>query len=212
MVDRTPSRSGRTPTGARSRAAGARTTPRRTATRPSSRPSRQRSGTERPASAARVRSVAPTPPAPSTAWVRGAILVGIVVMLAVTLVPTIRSLIQQQDETAALREKVAQQQVQVADLERKAALWKNPAYIEQQARERLKFVKVGEKVYTVIGAPSAKDQPQGEQAIVAAPMANDSAPWYGKLWQSVQIADRPAAGATGRTAGDAVPDSGSGAG
>jgi hypothetical protein len=25
-------------------------------------------------------------------------------------------------------------------------------------------------------------------------MANDAAPWYGKVWQSVQIADRPTAG------------------
>ncbi|MGN6751827.1 MAG: FtsB family cell division protein [Intrasporangium sp.] len=212
MADRNPARPGRTPTGARSRATGARPAPRRAATRPTSRQSRARSGTERPGSAARVRRVPPTPPAPSTAWVRGAILVGIVVMLAVTLVPTMRSLVQQRDQAAALRQQVAEQQAQVADLERQAALWKNPAYIEQQARERLEFVKVGEKAYTVIGVPKGEGAQKQQQPIVAAPMANDSAPWYGKLWQSVQIADRPAAGATGRTAGDAVTDSGSGAG
>ncbi|HET8595387.1 MAG TPA: septum formation initiator family protein [Intrasporangium sp.] len=143
---------------------------------------------------------------------RGAILVGIVVMLAVTLVPTLRSLVQQRDTTAALREKVAQQQAEVADLERQAALWKSPAYIEQQARERLKFVKVGEKAYTVIGAQKAESADKDQQPIVAAPMANDAAPWYGKLWQSVQIADRPAAGATGRTAGESASDSRSGTG
>ncbi len=135
---------------------------------------------------------------------RGAILVGIVVMLAVTLVPTLRSLLQQQDEVTALRDKVAQQHVAVADLERQAALWRDPAFIEQQARERLKFVKVGEKSYTVIGLRPDGDAVTEPQPIVAAPLANDAAPWYGKVWQSIQIADRPAAGATGTTARDAT--------
>lgn len=135
---------------------------------------------------------------------RGAILVGIVVMLAVTLVPTLRSVLQQQDEVAALRDTVTQQHVDVADLERQAALWQDPAYIEQQARERLKFVKVGEKSYTVIGLPSDESAQADHLPIVAAPLANESSPWYGKLWQSIQIADRPAAGATGRIARDAT--------
>ncbi len=141
---------------------------------------------------------------------RAAILLGIVVMLSVTLVPTIRSLMQQRDETAALRDKVAQQHAQVADLERQAALWKDPAYVEQQARQRLGFVKVGERAYTVLGLPASPEEQAGEQPIVAAPMANDSAPWYGKLWQSIQIADRPGAGATGTTSSDAATSGGAG--
>ena len=30
--------------------------------------------------------------------------------------------------------------------------------------------------------------------VVAARMATDASPWYGKAWHSVQIADRPTAG------------------
>jgi cell division protein FtsB len=127
--------------------------------------------------------------------VRGAILLGIVVMLAVTIVPTLRSLVQQRGDAAALQEKVAQQQQTVQQLEREAALWKDPAFIEVQARERLKFVRVGDRAYTVID-PTAdvKSAPAAERPVVAAPLANSSAPWYGKVWQSVQIADRPTAG------------------
>ena len=126
---------------------------------------------------------------------RGAILLGIVVMLAVTIVPTLRSLVQQRGDAAALQEKVAQQQQTVQQLEREAALWKDPAFIEVQARERLKFVRVGDRAYTVID-PTAneKSAPTTERPVVAAPLANASAPWYGKVWQSVQIADRPTAG------------------
>jgi hypothetical protein len=134
--------------------------------------------------------------------VRGAILLGIVVMLAVTLVPTIRSLVQQKDATAALRETVAEQHREVADLERQAKLWQDPAYIELQARERLKFVRVGDRAYTVIGGVGESKHASAEAPVVAAPMANDAAPWYGKLWQSIQIADQPASGATGTLTGE----------
>jgi cell division protein FtsB len=127
--------------------------------------------------------------------VRGAILLGIVVMLAVTLVPTLRSLVQQRSDTAALQEKVEAQRGTVADLQREAALWKDPAYIEVQARERLKFVRVGDRAYTVIGVTTPEsEQPPAPPPAVAAPMANESSPWYGKVWQSIQIADRPTAG------------------
>jgi cell division protein FtsB len=127
--------------------------------------------------------------------VRGAILLGILVMLAVTIVPTLRSLIQQRGDTAAMQEQVQQQRQDVQDLQRQVALWKDPAYIELQARERLKFVRVGDRAYTVIDPDRADPGTTGPaRPVVAAPMANDAAPWYGKVWQSVQIADRPTAG------------------
>lgn len=188
MPDRTPSRPGR-PSSGRSRAGGG---------RPASGPARHRAsrprGSNRPASAARPRTPTPEPPSASTAWVRGTIVLGIVVMLAVTLVPTLRSLVEQRSETAALEARIAQQKQTVAALQREAELWKDPAYIEVQARERLKFVRVGDRAYTVIGADTEKTESETPQPVVAAPMANDSSPWYGKVWQSIQIADRPAAG------------------
>ena len=125
---------------------------------------------------------------------RAAILLGIVVMLAVTLVPTLRSLVQQRNDTSALEDTVQRQRDTVQQLEREAALWKDPAYIEVQARERLKFVRVGDRSYTVIDADRASAEAAAARPVVAAPMANESSPWYGKLWQSIQIADRPTAG------------------
>ena len=135
------------------------------------------------------------PPSPSTAWVRGAILFGIVVMLAVTLVPTLRSVIQQRGEATALRETITSQRDTVTSLEREAALWKDPDFIEVQARERLKFVRVGDRAYTVVDPTrGAETRNEATAPVVSAPMANDSSPWYGKVWQSIQIADQPTAG------------------
>ena len=128
---------------------------------------------------------------------RGAILLGILVMLAVTIVPTLRSLVQQRGDAAAMQDRVAEQRQSVQQLERQAALWKDPAFIEVQARERLKFVRVGDRAYTVIDpAADHASAPVPPRPVVAAPLANAASPWYGKVWQSVQIADRPTAGVT----------------
>jgi hypothetical protein len=83
----------------------------------------------------------------------------------------------------------------VSDLQKEQARWNDDAYVMQQARERLKFVKVGEKSYTVIdGKPSTKALP----GVATAPAASSDHPWYGQLWESVQVADAgPATGSTG---------------
>ena len=126
-------------------------------------------------------------------WVRGTILLSILVVLAVTLAPTARSLLRQRGEIAALQDKVVQQQQSVADLQREQARWADPAYVEQQARERLKFVKVGDRSYSVIDPATEAPKPP-DSAVVAAPQADANAPWYGQVWQSVRLADQPSAG------------------
>ncbi len=167
-------------------------TPRGATRSGASRPSAPRAGSSRPAAAARSRTVAPEPRT-SNAWVRGAILVSILVMLAVTLLPTARSLARQRGTIGALQDKVVSQDQNVGDLRKQQERWNDPAYVEQQARERLKFVKVGDRSYSVIDGP--KRAPKATTgAVVAAPSANGSSPWYGQLWTSVQLADRPAAG------------------
>jgi len=119
--------------------------------------------------------------------------VSILVMLAVTLLPTARSLVRQRGQIGALQEKVVAQDQNVGDLRKEQERWNDPAYVEQQARERLKFVKVGDRSYSVIdGTRQAPKVPTG--AVVAAPSATSDSPWYGRLWTSVQLADQPAAG------------------
>ena len=129
----------------------------------------------------------------NSGWMRGVILISILVVLAVTLAPTARSLLSQRGEIAALQDKVVQQHQSVADLQREQARWTDPAYVEQQARERLKFVKVGDRSYSVIDPATEVPKPP-TSAVVAAPDADPNAPWYGQVWQSVKLADQPSAG------------------
>ncbi len=117
---------------------------------------------------------------------RVVVLASILVLLAVTLVPTLRSYLRQQGEIEALRGQVSEQRQGVTDLQKEQARWNDDAYVMQQARERLKFVKVGEKSFTVIdGKPTTKTLP----GVAKAPAASSDHPWYGQLWESVQVAD-----------------------
>ena len=193
-----PSETGSTPTSSKSvagrapRTAGRPNAARARSTGPSRNPG-GRSLSSRPATASRGRTAVPVEERGSSTWVRGAILVTILVVLAVTLAPTARSLLRQRGEIAALQDKVVQQQQSVADLQREQARWADPAYVEQQARERLKFVKVGDRSYSVIDPATDAPKPP-DSAVVAAPQADANAPWYGQVWQSMRLADQPSAG------------------
>ncbi|WP_270886172.1 FtsB family cell division protein [Pedococcus sp. 5OH_020] len=122
----------------------------------------------------------------SRAVMRAVVLASILVLLAVTLVPTLRSYLHQQGEIDALRGQVSAQRADVAALQKEQARWNDDAYVVQQARERLKFVKVGEKSYTVIdGKPSTRSLP----GATSSTQDSSKAPWYGQLWDSVVAAD-----------------------
>lgn len=121
-----------------------------------------------------------------------AILASIFIMLAVTLIPTLRSTLSQQAQINELRDHLAQKRERVVALQEEQRQWSDPAYVEQQARERLKFVRVGETSYTVIDAEPPVDLSGGPK-IAAPPLASTAnIPWYGQLWQSMEIADASA--------------------
>ena len=82
-------------------------------------------------------------------------LLSIVAFLMVLLGSTVAAYVGQQGDIAALQDKVAGQEQDVATLKAEQARWRDPAYVEQQARQRLKFVKPGERSYTVLDAEPA---------------------------------------------------------
>lgn len=127
-----------------------------------------------------------------------AILASILVILAITIIPALRSTLNQQAEIRELRQRIALQRQNVATLEQEQRNWTDPAYVEQQARERLKFVRAGERSFTVIDGEEPPDLTGGAQ--IAAPERTSAGdiPWYGKLWQSMVIADTRTKASTGR--------------
>ena len=74
------------------------------------------------------------------------IMMGLVVLAAFVLVPTIGTYVDQRQRIAALAIAVSVSEDEVADLKAQRERWRDPAYITTQARERLYYVKPGEVV------------------------------------------------------------------
>jgi cell division protein FtsB len=74
------------------------------------------------------------------------LIIGALVVLA----PSLRILVEQQREIAALEARVIEQERAVEGLNSEIDRWSDPAFIESQARDRLLYVKPGDISYLVI--------------------------------------------------------------
>lgn len=113
----------------------------------------------------------------------------VLLVLVISYASSLRAWLQQRDEIAAARADIAQTQASVDALEQAKLRWQDPAYVQQQARERFGWVLPGEVGYRVIGtdgttlgAPPAPTQPS------AAASAPD---WYVSVWDSIRAAGEP---------------------
>ena len=116
-----------------------------------------------------------------------ALMAGAAVLLlaAVLVAPTLRAFLNQQLEISAAREEIAAMQAQREDYERRIQLWDDPAYVTQQARERLELVMPGETLYSVTGRPSETDtEAEDTPAAGADEVVNTRLPWAEGLWDS----------------------------
>ena len=170
---------------------------------PASRPPRRPAG-GRPRASARVAGTPASATPAHTGWRgrlsvaardrrtrRGLVLLSITAFLMVLLGSTVAAYVGQRQDIVALRDRVAAQEQDVAALETSRERWRDPAYVEQQARQRLKFVKPGERSYTVLDAdpsdatkdpvPSVDDE------------TTPALPWYATVWESTRTADAPGA-------------------
>ncbi|WP_203581301.1 FtsB family cell division protein [Microbacterium hibisci] len=112
------------------------------------------------------------------------IMMGLVVLAAFVLVPTIGTYVDQRQQIAALEEAVQLSREEVAELESQRERWEDPAYITTQARERLYYVKPGEVVYLVDDDLPPELEPQ-EQAPISDELEAADADWMTKLVRSV---------------------------
>lgn len=128
------------------------------------------------------------------------IVLSVVVLLAVVLLlPTVRGAVQQSHELDRLRTELAQNRAERDRLEVELGRWEDRSYVEEQARSRLSFVMPSDKVWRVVDpdAAGADDvDPVTGEAVDSGPVgtsAGPSVPWYQSVWESVQVADGPAA-------------------
>jgi cell division protein FtsB len=74
----------------------------------------------------------------------------LLVLVVVVLAPSMRTLIEQRQQIAALQASVQQQRDALKGLKSDRARWDDPTYVQTLARERLNFVLPGDITYLVI--------------------------------------------------------------
>ncbi|MDX2341137.1 septum formation initiator family protein [Micrococcus sp. M4NT] len=136
--------------------------------------------------AARRRAPLPEPVPARQITGRSLLVVAALLVAAVLLAPTLRVFLNQQLEISATRADIAERKEEQARYEERIRRWDDPAYVAQQARDRLDLVMPGETLYTVSGLPEEgaapaedEDQPAPTDAV------NARLPWAEGLWDSV---------------------------
>ncbi|MBW5485762.1 FtsB family cell division protein [Streptomyces bambusae] len=116
---------------------------------------------------------------------RAALLVLVLCTLVVALAYPMRQYVSQRSEIADQQRTAHEARQRLEELRDEKARWQDPAYVEQQARKHLHYVRPGEVGYTVID-PDAETEERRRSGKDAA-----DRPWYSNVWDGVDKADRP---------------------
>ncbi|MCW2778463.1 MAG: hypothetical protein JWN17_2188 [Frankiales bacterium] len=117
---------------------------------------------------------------------RAAVLGLVLCALVLSAAVPVREYLAQHGEIARTRTAQAAQAKRIAALETRKQQLQDPAYVQQQARERFGYVLPGETLYTVL-RPATPSTPVA-RAGQTAPAGPDT-PWYSRVWGSMQAAD-----------------------
>jgi cell division protein FtsB len=143
----------------------------------------------------RPRRVAVALPAesPSGQWLRSirlsgftVVILGVLVLAIVVLTPSLRTLVEQQQQIAALQQSVKDQAAAVRELQGNIDRWSDPAYIEAQARDRLVYVYPGDYTYLVIDDGQTVTTDDG--APISAEIQTTQVDWLRSLLGSIVTA------------------------
>ncbi|WP_345635580.1 FtsB family cell division protein, partial [Rugosimonospora acidiphila] len=126
-------------------------------------------------------------PQPHRLTGRATVLVLVLGALLLAYAYPVRIYLNQQAQIASLEASQAAQRRHIDELTDDTQKWKDPTYIQTQARERLQMAMPGDTVYIVSRSgsttPTSTDPDAGK--------AKNTGPWYSQLWSSVQAADKP---------------------
>jgi cell division protein FtsB len=146
----------------------------------------QRAGAAR-ARASRTSAAAPRPRFTN----RAAILLVVFAILVISYASSMRAYLEQRAHINELQAQIAREEASIAAAEQEKRRWQDPAFIEQQARERFGWVLPGETAYQVLDANG--DPLTGEVQLTDPASVAPEPPeaWWSKVRESVDAADHP---------------------
>lgn len=127
---------------------------------------------------------------------RAIILVLVCAVLVLSFASSLQAYLQQRHSIDDRKQQIATRQRAIDELEAEKARWKDPSYVEQQARQRFGYVMPGETSYVALDANGNRIQPAGELSDPATIGEQDDAAWWSTVWESVELAGDPPAEAS----------------
>ena len=109
----------------------------------------------------------------------------IIILFVIVLAPSLKTLIQQQQQIAALQTQVDGQKADVDALKSDVARWNDPAYVEAQARDRLLYVYPGEYSYLVMNPDKSTSTSTTTGTSITKKIQNPKVDWVSGLAGSV---------------------------
>jgi cell division protein FtsB len=122
---------------------------------------------------------------------RAAILLVVFAVLVVSYASSMRAYLQQREHINTLRQQIAASKADIAASEREKRRWRDPAYVEAQARARFGWVLPGETSYQVLdanGNPLTGDDELTDPATVA---PEKPKAWWSTAYSTLEAADHP---------------------
>ena len=115
----------------------------------------------------------------------------VLAVLAISYASSMRAYLEQRAHIGDLKAEIAQRETAIADLSRERQRWDDPAYAEQQARERFGYVMPGETSYVVLDEDGEPLEPEATLPDQTPPDADADQAWWDRAWASTTTAGNP---------------------
>jgi len=126
-----------------------------------------------------------------------AVFVLVIGVLVVSYASSLKAYLQQRHDIDTLTSQIAQREKAIASLQDQKNRWNDPAYLEQQAREKFGYVMPGQTAYVALDAKGNPIKPSGKLSApdsVGKPQTPTA--WWSTVWGSDLIAGNPPATGT----------------
>ena len=118
---------------------------------------------------------------------RALVLGAVVVLLVIVLASPVHRYLASRSDASSSAQQLQHDRAKLAELKKQRALYSDPGYIQQQARERLQYAMPGDTVYVVVDKGAKSDI---EKSTEAARTAVSGPAWNTRLWDSVRSASQ----------------------
>jgi hypothetical protein len=108
-------------------------------------------------------------------------------VLAVSYASSMRAWLNQRSETNSLRAEIVQRHQAIKRLQADELRWRDPAFVQEQARVRFGWIMPGQVGYRVVGA-GGKVLQTGPTLPVTSARAHPTPDWWQSAWGSVVAA------------------------